>query len=192
MPTNQSQFLNRSLWAAQADTDRAHAEKLKFNDYFAVARTRDVDQAFWQSLLPTHGQHLGAVLVLETRLGALSARLAPYFKTVISWHASFDAAEITRQFVGQQGLDNIRTVVAGHISELDLGSDRLAAVVFYCPSGDLTKQWSTDGTALLRSIVRALPRILADNGVVLIGENNRWSYKLNDANLAGIGRRGSL
>ena len=192
MPSFQLPFADLNFGASPADTYRMHAAKLNFKDYLAVARTSDVDQVFWRCLLPADGLSDGVALILETRLGMLSARFAPYFKSVISWHASVEAAEITRQRAESHGLGNIRIVVAPRMADLDLGKVRLSAAIFYCPSRDLTRQWGDNMTALLDSMLQRLPEVLADDGVVLIGENNCRSYKNDGAQPTSAGRIGGV
>lgn len=147
-----------------------------YDEYIALARTHEVDQAFWLGLF-ADGATDGTALVLETRLGTLSTRLSPYFKTVISWHASAIAADCTRRRIAEQNVNNVRIVVAEKPADLDPGQERLAAIIFYGPGGDLTKQWGHNTASFLNELTKKFPLWLSDGGVVVIGDNNRCTYR---------------
>jgi aminoglycoside phosphotransferase (APT) family kinase protein len=155
---------------------REFACNSSYDDYTALVRTLGVDQAFWLGLFADTATD-GTALVLETRLGALSARLSPYFKTVISWHASAIAADCTRRRINEQNINNVRIVVAEKPADLDPGRERLDAIIFYGPGGDLTKQWGGNTASFLNELTGKLPLWLSDSGVAVIGDNNRCTYR---------------
>lgn len=177
---------------ASAGTWGAFAARASYEDYVAVARTLDVDQVFWRSLFTNDVMSSGTVLVLESRLGSLSTRLSPYFKTVVSWHASASVAAATQRRINDLKIKNVRVVVAGKPADLDLGGERLAAIVFYGIGEDLTEQWGNNAASLLKALVEKIPQWLTDGGIVVIGENNQCTYQRHPVKVAGNGRRNGI
>lgn len=155
----------------------SQAATLDFRSYLKVARTREVDQAFWDCLLPHNGRQQGVALLLETRLGALSARLARHYSKVIAWHGSTAAADITAARMDRSGIRNVEVTAVANLAALALAPASIAALVIYGPSTDLTAQWSTAIADLIAEVLAATRHALAPNAVMLLGENNRWSYK---------------
>lgn len=66
---------------------------LDLDAYIRVSRILSADHFFWRTLLPFSETSSGTVLVIESRLGALSWQLSKRFSRVVSWHASHEAAE---------------------------------------------------------------------------------------------------
>ena len=164
------------LGAFKASATNELAASSSYDDYVAIARTFNVDQAFWLSLF-ADGAGRGTALVLETRLGALSARLSSYFKTVISWHASAVAAAATKRCVDDLNIKNVRIVIAEKPADLDLGQERFSAFVFYGLSEDILEQWGRNTASRLKSIMEKIPLWLSEDGIVVIGENNPVTYQ---------------
>jgi aminoglycoside phosphotransferase (APT) family kinase protein len=179
------------LDAAERRSWRELAGHSGYDEYIALARTLDVDQAFWLGLFADSSTD-GTALVLETRLGTLSARLAPYFRSVISWHATASAADCTRRRLGEQKIDNVRIVVTGKPADLDPGGERFAAIVFYGPGQDLTQQWGGDTASLLNELTEKLPFWLSDGGVLVIGDNNRCTYRHCSPGMISNGHRSGI
>lgn len=173
-------------------TCEALAAKLSFDEYVTVIRSLDVDHVFWRSLFIGGSENRGVALVLETRLGALSGRLSPYFKTIISWHASARAAAGTQQYIDRNQIHNVCVVVADTPESLVVGAERLAAIIFYGPSQDLTGQWGDNVAMLLRALIKQAPQWLAEGGVVVVGENNRCAFRHRPAQKAGSGHNGGI
>lgn len=180
------------LDTAGMDSWEALAVKAGYEDYVAVARTLDVDQAFWRSLFVNDAASRGTALVFETRLGALSTRLAASFGSVVSCHASDIAAARTRRRVEDLNIGNIRVVVAREPAELDFAGERLAAVVFYGIGGDMTQQWGGDPSRLLESLMRKIPDWLADEGMLIVSEDNRSAYRRSPAAANADDHRGGI
>jgi SAM-dependent methyltransferase len=154
---------------------RALADQLDYLDYLAVARVLDRDQAFWLPLLPV-GDGSGVALVFETRLGSLTTRLAPHYAEVIAWHRSAAAAAITEKRLTRLGLGNVRLVVGAQVEDVLRDSKRLSALVAIGLSEDLIDM--SDGKlALVDAILKQTPRWLAPDGVIVIADNNRMSFR---------------
>lgn len=192
MPISHASLADLDLGKVLADTRESLAARLGFDEYVAVVHTLEADQVFWKGLLVGGPEDQGAALVLETRLGALSGGLSRHFKTVFAWHASARAAAITKQYVDRHQIHNIRIIISDPHEDLDVDGERFDAVVFYGPSQDMTGQWGRDATTLLKSLTRKIPLWLADDGVVVVGENNRCTYRFGWTQKAGDGHAGGI
>jgi hypothetical protein len=154
---------------------RALANHLEYPEYLAAARVLNREQAFWLPLLPI-GDGSGVALVFETRLGALSASIAPRYAEVLAWHDTPAAAAITEERMARLGLRNVHLVAGTQVEDMLPASKRLSALVLFGVSEDLIE--SSDGTLpLVKEVFDRALRRLAPDGVVVVGGNNRLSFR---------------
>ena len=166
-------------------------DPLNYEHFSCIARTLDADQAFWSNLLPIAPKH-GTAFVLETRLGAISCGLARHFSHVVSWHKTSTAATLTRQLADKQQISNVEVLVAQDVREIELPNKSVDTLVFFGPSRDLTGQWDTNIELLLASTLDHFKDALSDLAVILVGENNRWSYRTETPEYPGSTCRGGI
>jgi Phosphotransferase enzyme family len=155
---------------------RALASQLPFDEYVRTAQTLCANHAFWHPLLPAELGKNGTVLVLETRLGALSVCLAARFSKVISWHRSAEAAQRSERVIAENGASNVSIQVAADFVQLHLAPHSLAAIVVVGPDQDATGQWSSASQPLTQSVVAA-SSLLEQDGVLILHDNNAWAYR---------------
>lgn len=153
------------------------ALKLGLDEYARISRVLSADHTFWRALLPLSDTSSGTVLVVETRLGALSWQLSQKFNRVVSWHSSHEAAERTQQFLLTRGTTNIDVVVATDIADLRIEPRSLSAIIVCSPGEDPTSQWNGFTRDSGRALLRSVKHLLADSGVLVLNDNNLWAYR---------------
>ncbi|MBL8524496.1 MAG: phosphotransferase [Betaproteobacteria bacterium] len=153
------------------------AKSLDFDRYFSIARIYDLDHGFWSGLLSDKPADRGLALVLETRLGAVSASLAKRFDRIISWHASDAAAALSQRWFEANGLSNISTVVGMNLADLDSYDGDLTAVFLVGPGADPMAQWGQSGEAAVDLLLHIARAHLVADGQLIIVDNNQWAYK---------------
>jgi hypothetical protein len=156
---------------------------LDLDAYIRVSRILSADHFFWRTLLPFSETSSGTVLVIESRLGALSWQLSKRFSRVVSWHASHEAAERTQQFLLTRGATNIDVVIATDIADLRIKPRSLSAIIICSPGEDPTSQWNWFTRDSERILLRSIKHLLTDCGVLALNDNNLWAYR-NDFDLA--------
>jgi Phosphotransferase enzyme family len=150
---------------------------LDLDEYVRISRVLSADHTFWRALLPPSDTSSGTVLVIESRLGALSWQLSKRFSRVVSWHASYEAAERTQQFLLTRGATNIDVVIATDIADLRIEPRSLSAIIVCSPGEDPTSQWSGFTRDSERTLLRSIKHLLADSGVLVLNDNNLWAYR---------------
>lgn len=156
---------------------RSLAQQLPFDEYTKTAQTLCANHAFWHPLLPADLRQDRVALVLETRLGALTACLAGRFGQVISWHRSQDAADHTNGFIAAQGVRNVAIQVTENLAQLRLAPRSLAAIFVVGLDQDPTQQWSNVSKTQLRSITTFALSHLEAGGMLVLHDNNAWAYR---------------
>lgn len=155
----------------------ALAQQMPFEEYAKSAHTLCANHAFWHPLLPADMRQDRVALVLETRLGALSACLAGRFGRIISWHRSQNAADRSKRFIDVQGARNIAIQVSEDFAQLPLAPQSLAAIIVVGLDQDPTGQWVNVSQTLMQSIeTLALPHLQPD-GILVLHDNNAWAYR---------------
>jgi len=156
------------------------ANELPFADYFAIARAYEANHVFWDGLIADACGKKGVALVLETRLGSVSAAMARCFDHVISWHRTTDAADVSKLWLEKCALPNISVFVGEHFGENDFPEISLASIVLVGPDTDPTGQWGEDGEIPLRSLLDSARLRLCSDGQIIIVDNNKCAYKKPD------------
>jgi hypothetical protein len=150
---------------------------LDLDEYVRTSRVLSADHTFWRALLPPSSTSSGTALVIESRLGALSWQLSKKFNRVVSWHASREAADMAQRFLHTRGATNIDVVVATEIADLRIKPRSLNAIIVCSPGEDPTSQWKVFTRESERTLLRSVKHLLADNGVLVLNDNNLWAYR---------------
>jgi Phosphotransferase enzyme family len=181
--------------AEQSSNDallRSLADQLPFGEYIRTAQTLCANHAFWHPLLPAELHQDSTVLVLETRLGALSLCLAARFSKVIAWHRSAEAAQRSERLFAEHGASNVTINVATEFAQLTLAPHSLTAIVVVGPDQDATGQWSSASQPLTQSVMAAAPSLLERDGVLILHDNNAWAYRHDASEMRGATLREPL
>jgi hypothetical protein len=150
------------------------ADALPADAFIEYALTTSAHHAFWHALLPADSVR-GTALVVESRLGAVTASVSAHYKDVISWHTLDTAAEKTSALLAYHDVKNTRIVVAGKLDELDV--QNIDALIVVAPDQDPIQQWTAHALSPLLEFAKAH---LSKNGVLVLQQNNRWTYRRDD------------
>lgn len=153
------------------------AYTLDFSTYAQLAGIESAHHTFWRWLLPSRMPQQARCLVLESRLGTLTAALAGDFKTVVSWHTKLHAAAITKERLRMSDISNVTVVVGQGIEEI-LGLGPFNAIISYGLAEDPMEQWKGREQALLAHLSRhVLKESALPLSVLVACGNNSWAYR---------------
>jgi Phosphotransferase enzyme family len=171
---------------------RALVQQMPFKEYAKTAHTICANHAFWHPLLPADLRHDRIALVLETRLGALTACLAARFGKIISWHRDPEAARQTGNIIAERGVRNVQIHVAADVAQLHLAPASLAAIIVVGLDHDATAQWSNVSQALMQNFPSLAMTYLEADGTLVMHDNNAWAYRHDAGDLHHVSPREPL